>query len=301
MLYNLGEESVMKKVSNSWLAACLLFEVILALSLSGQAGNQPVFWIGVGIFAVLAGITAYFLIQNISESYEEKHNFQNSQMETYRNELSEFRIDCLKAIQQKSDVWENDISQIVNGQKTYSLQTEKFCVSIQLSVDEISKRSLELSESVSRNSKDISLLRETVSDYIKQSSEFSKKQFEALTDTIEKSDKQMKDIVNVLMNILAETKKAIVQGNEDALENYQDFNDSFDDNISALKKLCDLKLSEYNDTFHELEKQMNAILSEVQQNVRSYNHTLNLILESQKEMNNLTSEDVQLLEKLVKR
>lgn len=78
----------MKKISDPLLAAFLLMEMMVAISFVSQLEKYPQFWAVIGVLAVMAGVTAYFLAKNAVDYCTEQKSVRDMQLEQYMQETN---------------------------------------------------------------------------------------------------------------------------------------------------------------------------------------------------------------------
>lgn len=132
---------------------------------------------------------------------------------------------------------------------------------------------------VSENAKALANVQETNVDAIKK----AYLSIANLSDTVQTSNKNNEKHIS-------DMSESISQGSDD-IEN----------TVGKMKKLMESQFEKYEELLGKYREEINVVLKIVKENTQNYEKTLKRIVDAQKEMNTLTTEDRRLLEKLIGR
>ena len=102
---------------------------------------------------------------------------------------------------------------------------------------------------------------------------------------------------------LSEFVTDIRAASEDSQQQREEFAETLQDALrdyhKKMLRSMDDKLTEHRELFQQIASRLETVEKMVQDNTSNYQDTLTRIMESQREMNSLTSKDLSILDKLV--
>lgn len=122
-----------------------------------------------------------------------------------------------------------------------------------------------------------------------------------LKEVIQKIDGKNEENVKNMMYLLEEIEKCIEKGITTQSEQFGDFNEDFGEELTKMSKTMKQQFQRYLDTTDEYRKDIKLISEGIAGTTKEYKELFNEVRKNQQEMNDLTKEDISLLNKLMKK
>lgn len=280
-------------------------------------------------------------IQVLEKSYKNCLTENSVQLvDKYNELLKETYAKFEKSVEGQTEVFVENVNRLnkscddilTKSHKKIDGQIEKFSREIsEVNKKMLSENAQEYKELVQSSSLELAgkyenLIKDMINQYndmmIQYKAEFVKANVEALANTekanldiitkahqdiselkevIQKIDGKNEENVKNMMYLLEEIEKCIEKGITTQSEQFGDFNEDFGEELTKMSKTMKQQFQRYLDTTDEYRKDIKLISEGIAGTTKEYKELFNEVRKNQQEMNDLTKEDISLLNKLMKK
>lgn len=280
-------------------------------------------------------------IQVLEKSYKNCLSENSVQLvDKYNELLKETYAKFEKSVEGQTEVFVENVNRLnkscddilTKSHKKIDGQIEKFSREIsEVNKKMLSENAQEYKELVQSSSLELAgkyenLIKDMINQYndmmIQYKAEFVKANVEALANTekanldiitkahqdiselkevIQKIDGKNEENVKNMMYLLGEIEKCIEKGITTQSEQFEDFNEDFGEELTEMSKTMKQQFQRYLDTTDEYRKDIKQISEGIAGTTKEYKELFNEVRKNQQEMNDLTKEDISLLNKLMKK
>ena len=122
-----------------------------------------------------------------------------------------------------------------------------------------------------------------------------------LKEAIQKTDSKHGETTQNMISLLGEIEKCIAKGLDTQSEQFEGFSDDFEEDIKNLSKAIKQQFQKYMDTIEGYKEDTKQISEGIESATKEYRNLFDEVRKNQQEMNDLTKEDINLLNKLMKK